>query len=110
MLRRDRDDGGRHRVTCYKAAVTTVDVAIIGAGFAGTATAWALSRAGVTDVVVLERATELGRYASGRGAGIGRQLADDDHTTELTVRGSQLLRDELSDCWSPTGGAPIFPG
>lgn len=84
-----------------------VDVAIIGAGFAGCSTAWALARAGVRDVVVLERESELGRFASGRGAGLGRQLADDDDTTALTVRGAQLLRStdtNLADAWTPTGG------
>jgi D-arginine dehydrogenase len=73
---------------CYKARVlpARIDVAIIGGGFAGCATAWALARRGV-QAVVLEREVKLGRFASGRGAGLGRQLAEDDATTELTVRG-----------------------
>jgi len=82
----------------------SVDVAIVGGGFAGAATAWALVRAGVSDVVVLEREPELGRFASGRGAGLGRQLADDDHTTELTVHGARVLREQLADCWLASGG------
>ena len=69
-----------------------VDVAIIGGGFAGMSTAWALARAGVRDTIVLERETELGRYASGRSAGLGRQLAEDNETTQLTVRGAELMR------------------
>ena len=97
------------RGACYKAAVNaSVDVAIVGGGFAGAATAWALARAGVRDVVVLERETELGRFASGRGAGLGRQLADDDDTTALTVRGAAVLRDELHDCWLASGGILTF--
>ncbi|HVK83838.1 MAG TPA: FAD-dependent oxidoreductase [Kofleriaceae bacterium] len=84
-----------------------IDVAIIGGGFAGCATAWALRAQGI-DVVVLEREDELGRYASGRGAGMGRQLAEDDTTTELTVRGAERLRGELADAWSPTGGILSF--
>ena len=90
---------------CYKAEVSLpprAEVAIIGAGFAGTATAWALARRGVTGVVVLEREVTLGRYASGRSAGLGRQLAEDDATTALTVRGAAMLR-ELP-VWLPTGG------
>jgi glycine/D-amino acid oxidase-like deaminating enzyme len=79
------------------------DVVIIGAGFAGAATAWALARRGVRDVLVLERETELGRFASGRSAGLGRQLAEDDDTTALTVRGAALLR-ELPGVWQETGG------
>ena len=45
---------------------------------------------------VLERERELGRYASGRGAGLGRQIADDDDTTALTVAGAAILRGELA--------------
>ena len=84
-----------------------IDVAILGGGFAGCATAWALRRRGV-DAVVLERETSLGRFASGRGAGLGRQLAEDDATTALTVRGAAVLRSELASAWSPTGGILTF--
>jgi glycine/D-amino acid oxidase-like deaminating enzyme len=98
------------RGVCYKPVVSDlpgrVEVAIIGAGFAGLATAWALRRRGISDVLVLEREHELGRFASGRSAGLGRQLAEDDDTTALTVRGAQLLR-ELP-CWTPTGGMLTF--
>ena len=86
---------------------STVDVAIIGGGFAGMATALALARLGVTDVIVLERESELGRYASGRSAGLGRQLAEDSDTTALTVRGASLMRD-VSSVWAPTGGILTF--
>jgi len=84
-----------------------IDVAIIGGGFAGCATAWTLGRRGVS-AVVLERETELGRFASGRGAGLGRQLAEDDATTTLTMRGAELLRTELPSAWTPTGGILTF--
>jgi len=85
----------------------TIDVAIVGAGFAGCATAWALARSGLR-VVVLEREPELGRHASGRGAGLGRTLAEDDDTSALTIRGAALLRDRFAEAWSPTGGILTF--
>ena len=97
---------------CYKAPVTqlprTVDVAIVGGGFAGMATAWWLARRGVRDVIVLEREAELGRYASGRSAGMGRQLAEDDLLTGLTVTGAAYLRMHFPHAWSPTGGILTF--
>ena len=87
---------------------SAADVVIIGGGFAGVATAWALARRGIADVVLLEREPALGRHTSGRGAGVGRQLTDDDPTTMLTVRGAALLRSELGDAWSETGGVLGF--
>jgi glycine/D-amino acid oxidase-like deaminating enzyme len=94
----------------YKRSVgdlpATANVVIIGAGFAGTATAWALKRLGITDTIVLEREVQLGRFASGRSAGLGRQLAEDEDTTALTVRGAALLR--TMPVWAPTGGMLSF--
>lgn len=41
------------------------DVLVVGAGMSGLAAAWALTRAGVTDLAVLERAPTLGGVAHG---------------------------------------------
>jgi glycine/D-amino acid oxidase-like deaminating enzyme len=94
----------------YKRSVgdlpASANVVIIGAGFAGTATAWALQRLGIADVIVLEREVQLGRYASGRSAGLGRQLTEDEDTTALTVRGADLMRN--LPVWTPTGGVLSF--
>ncbi|HET9621739.1 MAG TPA: FAD-dependent oxidoreductase [Kofleriaceae bacterium] len=84
----------------------STEVAIIGAGFAGVSTAWALARRGVR-AVVLERESAPGRFASGRSAGLGRQLAEDDATTHLTVRGARALRDGFA-AWQPCGGILTF--
>jgi len=86
---------------------TATDVAIVGGGFAGIATAWALARSGV-GAVVLEREVAPGRFASGRGAGLGRQLVEDDVTSAQTVRGAQVLRAELAAAWRPCGGILSF--
>ncbi|MDQ3295757.1 MAG: FAD-binding oxidoreductase, partial [Myxococcota bacterium] len=85
----------------------TVDVAIIGGGYAGCATAWALAARGVP-ALVLEREADLGRYASGRGAGLGRQLCEDDDTSRLAIRGAACLRDRFAAVWAPTGGVLCF--
>jgi D-arginine dehydrogenase len=82
---------------------TTTDVAIVGGGFAGIATAWALTQRGVR-AVVLERESAPGRFASGRSAGLGRQLAEDDATSALTIRGAERLRGALAAAWQPCGG------
>lgn len=50
----------------------------------------------------------LGRYASGRSAGLGRQLVEDDATTTLTLRGANLLRAHVAHAWRETGGILSF--
>jgi len=79
------------------------EVVIVGGGFAGASTAWWLARRGITDVVVIEREALCGSHASGRNAALCRQLADDDDTTRLTVRGAQLLREPPAEL----SGAPL---
>lgn len=49
----------------------TADVVIVGGGLEGTATAWALSRRGITDVVVAERDT-VASGMTGKSSGIVR--------------------------------------
>jgi glycine/D-amino acid oxidase-like deaminating enzyme len=85
----------------------STEVVIVGAGFAGCATAWALAERGVK-AIVLERESELGRHASGRGAGLGRQLTEDDDTTQLTIRGASMLHDRFAASWRQTGGLLTF--
>ncbi len=62
---------------------TQVDVVIVGGGFAGAATAWALARRGVGDVLVLEASDQFGSQASGRNASMARQLSSDPLTSAL---------------------------
>lgn len=47
------------------------DVVVVGGGLEGVATAWALTRRGVTDVVVFERAT-VGSGGTGKSSGVVR--------------------------------------
>lgn len=68
------------------------DAVVIGAGFAGAATAWWLRRAGADRVLILEREEVPGAHASGRNAGIVRQAAEDLATTVLCARGASFLR------------------
>ncbi len=67
-------------------------VVIIGAGFAGAGAAYFLGREGIDNVVVLERESTYGHHASGRNAGLCRQLVDDDLLTDLAMEGAEFLR------------------
>ena len=65
---------------------------IIGAGFAGAATAYHLSRRGVADILLLEQEALPGFHSSGRNAAMIRQCVPDRYLLALTRDGSRFLR------------------
>lgn len=65
---------------------------VIGAGFAGASVAAALTQAGVTSGVVLERELLPGTHASGRNAAMVRQLEADPMLRKLAIEGVRRLR------------------
>jgi glycine/D-amino acid oxidase-like deaminating enzyme len=81
----------------------TADAVIVGAGFAGTATARHLVRAGVRRVVLLEREPTPGRHASGLNAGMARQNSIPERLLPLAVESVAALRHATSD-----EGIPLF--
>lgn len=83
------------------------DVVIVGGGFAGLSTAWQLAARGIR-AIVLEREAAIGLQTSGRGAGLGRQLTEDDDTSRLAIRGAALLRERFASRWQATGGLLSF--
>ena len=64
---------------------------IIGAGFAGAATAYHLTRRGVKDLVLLEQEAIPGFHSSGRNAAMIRQCVSDPALAELTRDGAAFL-------------------
>ncbi|MGQ0612212.1 MAG: NAD(P)/FAD-dependent oxidoreductase [Planctomycetaceae bacterium] len=67
-------------------------VVIVGAGFAGVATAYHLARRGVREVLLLEREPGPGMHASGRNAGILRQSSEDPAIAAFLRAGSRAAR------------------
>jgi len=65
-------------------------IVILGAGFAGAATAWHLAERGFTDVVVLEAEPGPGMHASGRNASLVFQLLKDLGEARLVVEGARF--------------------
>jgi len=84
---------------------TRAEVVIVGAGFAGLATAHELAAHGV-DVVVLEAEAIPGFHASGRNAAIARRLIEEPAVARLAVRGLERLRALVSEVplFRQTGG------
>ena len=73
--------------------MSTADVVIIGAGFAGAATAYQLTRRGVRNVLVLEREAVAGVHASGRNAALAFQVLSDSAEARLAVEGARFIAD-----------------
>lgn len=69
------------------------DVVVVGAGFAGAATAYHLGRLGVRDVVVIEQEQAPGVHSSGRNAAMARQTALTPAIAPLAEEGVRLMRE-----------------
>ena len=81
--------------------MNTFELTIIGAGFAGAATAYHLTQRGVTDILVLEQEGVPGFHSSGRNAAMLRQCVPDADMAALTRDGAAFLRDLPSDWPEP---------
>ncbi len=70
---------------------------IIGAGFAGAATAYHLAQRGVREIVVLEQESMAGVHSSGRNAAMVRQVVSDPAIAGLAREGAAFLRNLPAD-------------
>ncbi|MEJ2368513.1 MAG: FAD-binding oxidoreductase [Acidobacteriota bacterium] len=73
------------------------DVIIIGAGFAGAATAYWLKRKGAGRLRIVEMESLPGAHASGKNAGIARQLVENGPSTALCTRSIAFLKHPPED-------------
>ncbi|MDH3446335.1 MAG: FAD-binding oxidoreductase [Deltaproteobacteria bacterium] len=71
---------------------------IVGAGFAGAATAYHLSRRGAAGILLLEQEAIPGFHSSGRNAAMVRQCVPDVSLDGLTREGANFIRN-LPDDW-----------
>ena len=65
---------------------------IVGAGFAGAATAYHLARRGRTAILLLEQESVPGFHSSGRNAAMLRQCVSDPELTKLARAGANFIR------------------
>jgi glycine/D-amino acid oxidase-like deaminating enzyme len=77
--------------------MTRAQCVIIGAGFAGAATAYHLARNGVKDIVILEQEDVPGIHSSGRNAAMIRQVVPEPSIGVLAQEGANFLRNPPSD-------------
>jgi glycine/D-amino acid oxidase-like deaminating enzyme len=88
-------------------------VVIIGAGVAGAATAYGLTRAGARDVLVLERERFAGAHASGRNASLVRRNLKTETDCVLSLEAARWMRRPPEDFgrdlrWQSCGSLMLF--
>jgi len=81
--------------------VISAEYVIVGAGFAGAATAYHLARSGARDILLLEQENRAGVHSSGRNASMIRQVVGDPELTALAREGAAFLRNPPADWPSP---------
>lgn len=89
---------------------STSEYIIVGAGFAGAATAWALSRRGRSSGVILEREFSFGVHASGRNAALSKLSESDSLIASLAWRTTSHIRaleESPSEILRATGGLTL---
>jgi len=77
------------------------DYVIVGAGFAGAATAYHLARAGVSRILLLEQESIPGFHSSGRNAAMLRQCVSEPDLTELARAGAAFIHHQPDDWPEP---------
>jgi D-arginine dehydrogenase len=88
----------------------TYGYVVVGAGFAGAATAWHLAARGVEDVVLLEKEPVAGRHSSGRNAALVREKVDHPLWQALTTEGAKPIRAEERAAFRRNGSVLIGLG
>ena len=73
------------------------DIVIIGAGFAGAATAYHLTARGARDVLVVETESRAGIHASGKNAALTFQRIDDLDEARLAIEGTRIYASPPED-------------
>ena len=76
-------------------------IVIIGAGLAGSATAYHLTQSGADRVILLEQENIAGLHSSGRNAAMVRQVVSDKAIGRLARQGAQFLL-QLPEDWPVT--------
>src|SRR5256885_8724418 len=88
------------------------EIIIIGGGAIGSGVAYALAKAGKTDLLVLERAADLGQATTSQGAGLCGQVRDSAERIRLAMLSVATFRElqkdpEVKPDWREVGSLRI---
>ncbi len=92
-------------------SVPDAEIIIIGGGAVGVGCAYALAKAGWTDILVLERADEVGAITTSQGAGLCGQVRDSAERTKLAMHSvmtfRELQRSPVKPDWNEVGSLRV---
>jgi len=77
--------------------ISDAEIVIIGGGAVGCGVAYALAQAGKTDILLLERAVELGQVTTSQGAGLCGQARDSTERIKLAMHSVAVFRELQKD-------------
>src|SRR5712692_1433205 len=92
--------------------INNAEIIIIGGGAIGCGVAYALAQAGKTDILLLERAEELGQVTTSQGAGLCGQVRDSAERIWLAMHSVATFRrlqkdPEVKPDWNEVGSLRI---
>jgi len=91
--------------------LSSAEIIIVGGGAVGVGCAYALAKAGHTDVVVLERADDVGSVTTSQGAGLCGQVRDTPERIRLAMHSVRTFRElqatEVQPDWHEVGSLRI---
>ena len=92
-------------------ALPDSEIIIIGGGAVGCGVAYALAKAGKTDILLLERAEDVGQVTTSQGAGLCGQVRDSVQRARLAMHSvatfRELQRAEVKPDWREVGSLRI---
>ena len=89
----------------------SAEIIVIGGGAVGLGCAYALAKAGKTDILLLERAEEVGQATTSQGAGLCGQVRDTAERIRLAMHSVSVFRElqksEVQPDWQEVGSLRI---
>jgi glycine/D-amino acid oxidase-like deaminating enzyme len=88
------------------------EIIIIGGGAVGCGVAYALAKAGKTDILLVERADDLGKVTTSQGAGLCGQVRDSAERIKLAMHSVSVFRElqkdpDVKPDWQEVGSVRI---